>query len=108
MTRQAPCGPPEASRRSRLARTYLDVAEGAAAQGGEEARNVAAGNAVLAAIAAADASAACGWAARAGAKPTATPPPSCGPCNPREPSEGVEPRRCRTRARAAVSSPMDQ
>lgn len=55
MTRQPPCGPAEASRRSRLARTYLDVAEGAAAQGSEEARNVAAGNAVLAAIAATDA-----------------------------------------------------
>jgi hypothetical protein len=34
---------------------YLDVAESAAAQEGDEARNVAAGNAVLAAVAAADA-----------------------------------------------------
>jgi hypothetical protein len=55
VTRQAPCGPAEAVRKSRLARAYLDLAEQAAAQDGDEARTVAAGNAVLAAIAASDA-----------------------------------------------------
>jgi hypothetical protein len=55
MTRQAPCGPLEAARKTRLARAYLDLAEQAAAQDSDEARNVAAGNGVLAAIAAADA-----------------------------------------------------
>ena len=55
MTRQAPCGPTEAARKARLARAYLDLAEQAAGQDGDEARNVAAGNAVLAAIAASDA-----------------------------------------------------
>jgi hypothetical protein len=54
VTRQAPCGPAEAARKARLARAYLDLAEQAAAQDGDEARNVAAGNAVLAAIAASD------------------------------------------------------
>ena len=55
MTREAPCGPAEARRRARMARTYLDVAEQAALGETDEGRNVAAGNAVLAAIAAADA-----------------------------------------------------
>ena len=55
MTRQAPCGPTEAARKARLARAYLDLAEQALAQDADEARNVAAGNAVLAAIAASDA-----------------------------------------------------
>ena len=55
MTREAPCGPAEARRRARLARTYLDVADGADLVESDEGRNVAAGNAVLAAIAAADA-----------------------------------------------------
>ena len=55
MTRQAPCGPAEAARKARLARAYLDLAEQAAAQDSDEARNVAAGNGVLAAIAASDA-----------------------------------------------------
>lgn len=55
MTREAPCGPAEARRRARMARTYLDVAEQAALAETDEGRNVAAGNAVLAAIAAADA-----------------------------------------------------
>ena len=55
MTRQAPCGPTEAARKARLARAYLDLADQAAAQEGDEARTVAAGNAVLAAIAASDA-----------------------------------------------------
>ncbi|HYH50102.1 MAG TPA: hypothetical protein VEG38_11200 [Acidimicrobiia bacterium] len=55
MTRQAPCGPVDAARRARLARAYLDLAETAAGQQGDEARNAAAGNAVLAAIAASDA-----------------------------------------------------
>lgn len=55
MTRQAPCGPAEAARKARLARAYLDLAEQAAAQDSDEGRTVAAGNAVLAAIAAADA-----------------------------------------------------
>jgi hypothetical protein len=55
VTRQAPCGPAEAARKARLARAYLELADQAAAQEGDEARNVAAGNAVLAAIAASDA-----------------------------------------------------
>ena len=55
MTRQAPCGPTEAARKARLARAYLDLAEQALAHDADEARNVAAGNAVLAAIAASDA-----------------------------------------------------
>lgn len=55
MTRQAPCGPAEAARKARLARAYLDLAEMTAGQEGDENRNVAAGNAVLAAIAASDA-----------------------------------------------------
>jgi hypothetical protein len=55
VTRQAPCGPAEATRKTRLARAYLDLAEQAAAGDSDETRNVAAGNAVLAAIAASDA-----------------------------------------------------
>lgn len=55
MTRQAPCGPTEATRKARLARAYLDLAEQATSRDSDEARNVAAGNAVLAAIAASDA-----------------------------------------------------
>jgi len=55
VTRQAPCGPGEATRKARLARAYLDLAEQAAGRDSDEARNVAAGNAVLAAIAASDA-----------------------------------------------------
>jgi hypothetical protein len=55
VTRHAPCGPGEAARKARLARAYLDLAEQVAGQDGDEARNVAAGNAVLAAIAASDA-----------------------------------------------------
>lgn len=55
MTRQARCGPAEAARKARLARAYLDLAEQTAQHGSEETRNVAAGNAVLAAIAASDA-----------------------------------------------------
>lgn len=57
MTRQPPCGAPEARARARLARAYLDVAERTSEQLGEtaEATNVAAGNAVLAAAAASDA-----------------------------------------------------
>ena len=55
MTRQASCGPTEATRKARLARAYLDLADQAAAGDGDESRTVAAGNAVLAAIAASDA-----------------------------------------------------
>jgi hypothetical protein len=55
VTRQAPCGPGDAVRKARLARAYLDLAEQAAAGDSDEARNVAAGNAVLAAIAASEA-----------------------------------------------------
>lgn len=55
MSRQVPCGPAEAARKARLARAYLDLAEEAMERPGDEARNVAAGNAVLAAIAASDA-----------------------------------------------------
>jgi len=49
VTRQAPCGPADAARKARLARAYLDQAEQAAAGASDEARTVAAGNAVLAA-----------------------------------------------------------
>jgi hypothetical protein len=55
MSREAPCGAGDARARSRVARTYLNLAEIASATGEPEARNVAAGNAVLAAIAASDA-----------------------------------------------------
>ncbi|MHB8661983.1 MAG: hypothetical protein ACYDH6_04775 [Acidimicrobiales bacterium] len=55
MTRQPACGPADARLRAKVARAYLDVAETAAEERVDEARNVAAGNAVLAAIAAADA-----------------------------------------------------
>lgn len=55
MSRQPPCGPAEARKRAKVARTYLEMAELAAGGPGDEARNVAAGNAVLAGIAAADA-----------------------------------------------------
>jgi hypothetical protein len=55
VTRQALCGPADATRRARLARVYLELAESAAEQHEDEARNAAAGNAVLAAIAASDA-----------------------------------------------------
>jgi hypothetical protein len=55
VTRHVPCGPADATRRARLARAYLDLAQQAAAGDSDEARNVAAGNAVLAAIAASDA-----------------------------------------------------
>ena len=55
MSRQTPCGPAEAARKARLARAYLDQAEQAATSDSDEGRTVAAGNAVLAAIAASDA-----------------------------------------------------
>jgi hypothetical protein len=55
MSRHSPCGPVDAARKARLARAYLDLAEQAAAGDSDETRNVAAGNAVLAAIAASDA-----------------------------------------------------
>lgn len=55
MSRQPACGPAEARKRARVARTYLDMAVLAAAGPGDEVRNVAAGNAVLAGIAASDA-----------------------------------------------------
>ena len=55
MTRQAPCGPAEAARKARLARAYLDLAEQTAQHDGDETRNVAAGNAILATVAASDA-----------------------------------------------------
>ena len=55
MSRQPSCGLTEAEKRARIARMYLDVAEIAAAEEGDEARNVAAGNAVLAGIGASDA-----------------------------------------------------
>jgi hypothetical protein len=55
MSRQQPCGRAEAVNRLRVARTYLEMAQLAAAAPGAEAVTVAAGNVVLAAIAAADA-----------------------------------------------------
>jgi len=55
VTRQPRCGPAEGRNRAKVARMYLDVAELAGAEPGDEARNVAAGNAVLAGIAASDA-----------------------------------------------------
>jgi hypothetical protein len=55
MSREAPCGSEDARTRSRVARTYLNLAETASATRESEARNAAAGNAVIAAIAASDA-----------------------------------------------------
>jgi hypothetical protein len=55
MSRAAPCGAEEARTRSRVARMYINLAEVASATREPEARNAAAGNAVLAAIAASDA-----------------------------------------------------
>jgi hypothetical protein len=55
MSREAPCDSEDARTRSRIARTYLNLAETASATREPEARNAAAGNAVLAAIAASDA-----------------------------------------------------
>ncbi len=55
MIRDTPCGRAEARQRVRMARTYLDVADQSSLGESDEGRNVAAGNAVLAAIAAADA-----------------------------------------------------
>ncbi len=55
MSRQSPCGAAEARNRLKVARAYLEVASLAAEELIEEARNVAAGNAVLAAVAASDA-----------------------------------------------------
>ncbi len=55
MSRETACGPGDARNRLRVARMYLEVAVLAAQEHIEEARNVAAGNAVLAAIAASDA-----------------------------------------------------
>ena len=55
MSREAPCGSEDARTRSRVARTYLNLADMASANREPEARNAAAGNAVLAAIAASDA-----------------------------------------------------
>ncbi len=54
MSREATCGPAEARKRAKVARMYLEVAELAADEEADEARNVAAGNGVLAGIAASD------------------------------------------------------
>ena len=55
MARQQNCGRPEAAQRAKVTRSYLTTGQLAASEQTAEARNVAAGNAVLAAIAAADA-----------------------------------------------------
>ena len=55
MSRQADCGPAEARARAKIARKYLEMAELAQTEDVAEAKNVAAGNAVLAGIAASDA-----------------------------------------------------
>lgn len=55
MSRQPQCGLLEARNRAKVARSYLDVAELAAHEPADGTRNVAAGNAVLAGIAASDA-----------------------------------------------------
>lgn len=55
MSKQARCGPEDAKRRLKTARLYLEVAELAVDESAPESLNVAAGNAVLAAIAASDA-----------------------------------------------------
>jgi hypothetical protein len=55
VSRQPVCGLPEARSRAKIVRMYLDLAQVAAAEFGDEARNVAAGNAALAGIAASDA-----------------------------------------------------
>lgn len=54
MSRQSQCGHTEARNRVKIARSYLDVAELAAHEPADGTRNVAAGNAVLAGIAASD------------------------------------------------------
>lgn len=55
MSREADCGPAEARSRARIARMYIEMAELAASETAlDEAATVAAGNAVLAAIVAAD------------------------------------------------------
>lgn len=54
MSRQPQCGLLEARNRAKVARSYLDVAELAAHEPADGTRNVAAGNAVLAGIAASD------------------------------------------------------
>jgi hypothetical protein len=55
VSRQADCGIPEARARAKIARKYLEMAELAQTEDLSEAKNVAAGNAVLAGIAASDA-----------------------------------------------------
>lgn len=55
MSRQAACGREEARRRTAVAALYFQVADIAAGDDADAANNVAAGNAVLAGIAAADA-----------------------------------------------------
>jgi hypothetical protein len=55
VSRQAECGLPEARTRAKIARKYLEMAELADSENAPEGKNVAAGNAVLAGIAAADA-----------------------------------------------------
>ena len=62
MSRQPTCGPADARNRAKVARMYRDVAELAADEPGDEARNVAAGNAVLAGHRASDAICVCDWA----------------------------------------------
>ena len=54
MSREAPCGTEDGRTISRVARTYLNLAEIASATREPEAAYAAAGNAVLAAIAASD------------------------------------------------------
>jgi hypothetical protein len=55
VSRQADCGPSEARARAKIVRKYLEMAELAQTEDLAEAKNVAAGNAVLAGIAASDA-----------------------------------------------------
>jgi hypothetical protein len=55
VSRQADCGIPEARARAKIARKYLEMAELAQTEDLAEAKNVAAGNAVLAGTAASDA-----------------------------------------------------
>lgn len=55
MKRQPACGETQARSRAKVARIYLDIAQLTAGEQDDASRNVAAGNAVLAGIAAADA-----------------------------------------------------
>jgi hypothetical protein len=83
VSRQADCGIPEARARAKIARKYLEMAELAQTEDLSEAKNVAAGNAVLAGSPPPPPSAAPGSAAATEAKTTSAPSPCCAPSTPK-------------------------